>query len=154
MFVHHTNITSFILQDISGHWAEPNIQYLVDEGVLIGYPDQTFHPNSPITRAEAAIIISRLQKSKQETSHTAKTLLDNYRDHEEIPSWAKEAIVEVTESHIMTGYKDDTFKPNHYVSRHEAYQIIHNWKPQPIQEEKAGERYITRAEFCTLILNS
>ncbi|MFO7173487.1 MAG: S-layer homology domain-containing protein, partial [Bacillota bacterium] len=40
------------LWDIRNHWAEAQIRALVDQGVVNGYPDGSFKPEQPITRAE------------------------------------------------------------------------------------------------------
>lgn len=46
--------------DITGHWAEAKIRRCMDRGIVEGYPDGTFCPNKPITRAEVCVIIDRL----------------------------------------------------------------------------------------------
>ncbi|RKN86920.1 S-layer homology domain-containing protein [Paenibacillus ginsengarvi] len=35
--------------DTKGHWAEPTINRLVDQGILDGYPDGTFRPDEPVS---------------------------------------------------------------------------------------------------------
>lgn len=42
------------------HWAYDAVQELVDQGIIIGYPDGTFKGNRAMTRYEFAIAISRL----------------------------------------------------------------------------------------------
>jgi len=42
--------------DISGHWAEASIITMLNTGVIGGYPDGTFKPNNPITRAELQLL--------------------------------------------------------------------------------------------------
>ncbi len=44
--------------DINGHWAEEQIKRISDKGIISGYPDGTFKPDAPITRAEFAKIAS------------------------------------------------------------------------------------------------
>lgn len=39
-------------------WASAHVRTLVEAGVITGYPDRTFRPNMPITREEAAAILS------------------------------------------------------------------------------------------------
>ena len=45
--------------DIAGHWAESYVAVLAEKGVITGYEDNAFHPDTPITRAEAVTIINR-----------------------------------------------------------------------------------------------
>lgn len=44
------------------HWAYDNIMEIYDKGLISGYPDGTFRPNELLTRAEAAVIIWRLNE--------------------------------------------------------------------------------------------
>lgn len=44
--------------DIKGHWAEQRIIRIANKGIISGYPDGTFKPDAPITRAEFAKIAS------------------------------------------------------------------------------------------------
>ncbi|MBJ6362081.1 N-acetylmuramoyl-L-alanine amidase [Paenibacillus sp. GCM10012307] len=44
----------------AGHWAAGAISTAVDAGIIKGYADGTFKPEQPVTRAELAVIISRL----------------------------------------------------------------------------------------------
>ncbi|RHT85803.1 hypothetical protein DW724_15120, partial [Butyricicoccus sp. AM27-36] len=46
--------------DISGHWAENEIERAAAFGWISGYPDGTFHPDARITRAEAMTMINRV----------------------------------------------------------------------------------------------
>ena len=46
--------------DISGHWAEKEIERAATLGWVSGYTDGSFHPDAPITRAEAMTLINRV----------------------------------------------------------------------------------------------
>lgn len=43
--------------DIQGHWAQSFIQSLAARGVIRGFPDGTFRPDEPVTRAQFAAMI-------------------------------------------------------------------------------------------------
>lgn len=46
--------------DITGHWAQAAIKKAQDIGIMNGYSDGTFRPNSKLTRAEAVTAINRV----------------------------------------------------------------------------------------------
>lgn len=50
------------VDDITGHWAETQIRRCMERGLLQGYPDGSFQPDKPVTRAELAMILDRLDK--------------------------------------------------------------------------------------------
>ena len=49
--------------DIKGHWAEKEINKVIAEGVMIG-DEKGFRPDEPVTRAELAVVLSRLLEKK------------------------------------------------------------------------------------------
>ena len=51
-----------IVDDITGHWAEDDIRWCIEHGLMKGYPDGSFQPDKPVTRAELAVILDRLEK--------------------------------------------------------------------------------------------
>ena len=54
-------ITDLTFSDVpSTHWARAAIQNAAAKGWVSGYPDGTFRPNSPITRAEAFAMINKM----------------------------------------------------------------------------------------------
>ena len=50
------------VDDVTGHWAEKSIRRCMERGLLQGYPDGSFQPDKPVTRAELAVILDRLDK--------------------------------------------------------------------------------------------
>ena len=52
--------------DVSGHWAEKYIRNLYFAGIMNGYPDGTFKPDAPITRAELAKVVDEAMKAVDE----------------------------------------------------------------------------------------
>ncbi|MEQ8175519.1 MAG: S-layer homology domain-containing protein [Syntrophomonadaceae bacterium] len=45
------------------HWAYPYITTMVQNGILAGYPDGSFRPEDPVTRAQCAALLLRLTSS-------------------------------------------------------------------------------------------
>ena len=48
-----------IVDDITGHWAEKDIRWCIEHGFMKGYPDGSFKPDQPVTRAELAVVLRR-----------------------------------------------------------------------------------------------
>ena len=54
----------------SGYWASGFIQALASRGVLSGFPDGSFRPNEPVTRAQyAAMIRQAFPQSADSSCH-------------------------------------------------------------------------------------
>lgn len=47
-----------VAKDYEGHWAEEYIKKAINAGYMTGYPDGSFKPDNPITRAEFARVLS------------------------------------------------------------------------------------------------
>lgn len=45
-------------KDYEGHWAQPYIEKAINYGYMTGYPDGSFKPDNPISRAEFARVLS------------------------------------------------------------------------------------------------
>lgn len=61
--------------DVKNHWAELYIAALAEKGIVTGYVDGTFRPETPITRAEAVTIVNRAV-----TRNCAPNLTVQFRD--------------------------------------------------------------------------
>ncbi len=48
------------VDDVTGHWAEDAIRWCMEHELLQGYPDGSFGPDKPVTRAELATVLRRL----------------------------------------------------------------------------------------------
>ncbi|OPX88849.1 MAG: Cellulosome-anchoring protein precursor [Pelotomaculum sp. PtaB.Bin104] len=117
------------LNDISGHWAQSNIEELVATGAVSGYPDGSFKPGNPITRAEFATI---LVKAFKLTDSNGKIFADTVRH------WAKDYIAKAAASGIVNGYDADTFGPDYLITREQmAVMIVRAAKLSP----SAGEAH-------------
>ena len=90
--------TSNSFSDISGHWAEAEIERAVAFGWIAGYPDGTFRPDTYITRAEAMTMINRvlcrMPQSEKDLLRTMVVWPDN-----KPTDWYYLAVQEATNSH-------------------------------------------------------
>lgn len=46
--------------DLEGHWAKAAIEQMAELGIIGGFPDGSFRPNEPVTRAQVAVLLQRL----------------------------------------------------------------------------------------------
>ncbi len=84
--------------DTSGHWAEKYIGAAQALGLVEGYPDGTFHPDSYITRAEAMTIINRVLGRKPHEEGLLDDMI-KWSDNLDERAWYYEQIQEATNSH-------------------------------------------------------
>lgn len=102
-----------------GYWANCEINKLVAANVIAGYPDRTFKPTLPVSRAEFASLIA----NGLELSRCAETCSSAFCD---VPAlhWANNSVQRSVGAGYMAGYPDCTFKPGIPISRAEAITTI------------------------------
>ena len=82
------------------HWAKNAIAMVKAEGWITGYPDGTFRPDAPITRAEAVSIVNRMFDRAADTNfvnvhdYEIKSFTDLNGSH-----WAYYEIMEAAHTH-------------------------------------------------------
>ncbi len=103
------------LSDISASWAKPDIEALLADGVLTGYPDRTFRPENSVTRAEFARILAK-------AFHYESSGKPNFADIQN--HWARRDICALTEKGIIRGYPDGRFHPDARISRAEMTTML------------------------------
>ncbi|HCG99872.1 MAG TPA: hypothetical protein DE036_08860 [Actinobacteria bacterium] len=110
-----TSPTKATFKDLSTqHWGYQYAETLNSYGVMVGYPDKTFKADKEITRAEVAKVVATVRKLPE----AAGKLKDIGS------SWAKTFIDACVEAGAMTGYSDNTFKPDKSVTRAEAADVL------------------------------
>ncbi len=119
------NVTAF--PDMEGHWASDYAVYLSRLGVINGKPaaDGTvvFDPNTPVTRAEFAVMLCRWLKI--DTKLYAG--LDSFADQNEFPDWAADSISAVKMLGLMDGTEESScrsFSASKPLTRIEAAVIL------------------------------
>ncbi len=97
-----------VLKDIKGHWAEQAILKLLARGIVKGYPDQTFRPDTSISRAEFAAMLVKAFKLEATTGK----VFEDTANH-----WAREIIANAAAHGIVIGYDTSTFGPDDPITR-------------------------------------
>lgn len=94
------------------HWAYNAVMFMVEKGIITGYPDNTFRPDTPVTRAEFARIMVVALNLPMKVADTP-SFKDVPKDH-----WAYPYVE--TAKYYLTGFRTssgDYFKPSDYAVR-------------------------------------
>ena len=62
--------------DVDDHWGVEYIGASFAGGLIVGYPDGTFRPDNPVTRAEAVTLICRAEERDEKLFDTVNTFSD------------------------------------------------------------------------------
>ena len=103
--------------DITGHWAEANLQKFIDEGYLSGYGNDVYKPNSSITRAEMATIVDKME------GYQDKADISQYKDVSST-SWYYDSVAKIVGADIMVGTGKNTWSPQGNVTREQLCVIV------------------------------
>ena len=114
--------------DVSANdWFNNAVSTMANAGVLTGYPDGTFKPNAPITRAEFAAIAARFSDVTYNGKCSFTDVAATY--------WAADEIALAEHLGWITGYPDDTFRPGRNITRAEAMTLINRVLERAVEEE-------------------
>ncbi len=106
--------STYYPSDTIEHWARDAISWGYRYKFIAGYPDGTFRPDRPITRAETAKIVSGYLSRPPVP---ACSFVDVNIFH-----WAAGYIYSVRD--LLQGYPDGTFRPDNQTTRAEAFVIL------------------------------
>ena len=120
--------------DIS-RWSAHDIEYMADQKVVYGYPDNEFKPANNLTRAEFAALISRFAELE-------KTDKENPFPDLESSHWAYEDILKLNASGLMQGYEDGTYRPESQITRAEVMTVVNK-----ILGRNPSEPYVKALDF-------
>ncbi|MCG6137321.1 MAG: S-layer homology domain-containing protein [Nostoc sp. LLA-1] len=103
----------------SNYWAAQFIQQLSQRGVIAGFPDGSFRPEEPVTRAQfAAMINNAFQKAPQRQAVNFVDVPSNF--------WAANAIRQSYTIGFLAGYPGNRFEPNQNILRQQVLVSLAN----------------------------
>jgi S-layer homology domain len=111
--------------DVAGNWAEPFIKALVEKDIIKGYPDGTFKPDQPVTRAEFAALLNRAFELKDVRAA---------RKFKDVPAkfWAAAVIQKAYKGGFLSGYPNGTFAPKQNIIRIQSLvSLVNGSKLEP-----------------------
>jgi len=103
--------------DVPSHWAYQDIVAMAARGIAKGMPDGEFAPDSSVTRAQFAVLLTRT---------LGKSGLSPVGRFKDVKSWAwyYQAVETAAGLGLVEGYGDSTFKPDARISRQEMTTMI------------------------------
>ncbi|XGV99688.1 MAG: S-layer homology domain-containing protein [Leptolyngbya sp. BL-A-14] len=103
----------------SSYWASGFVQALVSRQIIAGFPDGSFRPEEPVTRAQFAAIIRKAFN---------KTPIRNPVQFTDIPAgfWAADAIQAAYTTGFLAGYPGNTFRPSENIPRAQVLVSLAN----------------------------
>ncbi|WP_199247398.1 DUF1565 domain-containing protein [[Phormidium] sp. ETS-05] len=103
----------FAFNDVGGNWAASYITALAKKGIIAGFPDGTFRPDEPVTRAQFAAIVSKA------FAPVAKRDGIGFGD---VTSsfWGAAAIQSAYRGGFLAGYPGNVFRPNQEIPKVQA----------------------------------
>ncbi|MEH1950879.1 MAG: DUF1565 domain-containing protein [Nostoc sp.] len=103
----------------ANYWAKTYIEALASQNIIAGFPDGSFKPNEPVTRAQFATIVTKaLTPAAKRPAIQFKDVASNF--------WAYAAIRSAYQSQFVSGYPDGTFKPQQQIPRVQALVALAN----------------------------
>lgn len=121
-YCHGTSTGTASFTDVSPtkYYAEP-IAWAEEQGLISGYGNGKMGPNDPLTREQAALILSKyLAGLGLEATPGALA----YTDAGRVSPWAQEAVSVCTQLGVFSGYPDGSFGPKNTLTRAEAAVLM------------------------------
>ncbi|ULO07650.1 S-layer homology domain-containing protein [Paenibacillus sp. 19GGS1-52] len=123
-----TSVSPF--KDVPAGAYSGYVAALYDAGLVHGFPEGTFRPNLPVTRAEGASLIAAAKKLKPESA-VSSVFLDVPQN-----SWYAGSILALTRAGITSGTSKDHFTPDANIVLAEAITLLYRsfFSPSIIQD--------------------
>jgi hypothetical protein len=106
----------------SSYWARDFISELAERDIIAGFPDGSFRPDSPVTRAQFAAM---MRKANNEFN---KGKVRNAINFVDVPSryWAYTAIQDAYTTGFLAGYPGNIFRPEQNIPREQVLTSLAN----------------------------
>ena len=106
-----------------GDWYAQAVNWAASVGVVNGFDDGTFQPNTAITREQLAAILRNYAAYKG-LDVSASGDLSAYTDANSVSDWAKESVTWAVGEHLISGITDDTLAPQACATRAQVAAIL------------------------------
>ena len=115
--------------DVSDEWYATAVNWAANVGVVNGYEDNTFRPNTAITREQLAAMLMNYSAWKGEDV-SARADLSTYSDAATISSWANDVMQWAVAEGLISGMTEDTLQPQGNATRAQVAAILQRFLAQ------------------------
>ena len=111
------NVKTYTFEDAPpDHWAWKFIEGIYAAGLTVGFPDGTYRPDNPVTRAEMAVFI---KKGIHGSTYSPPAADGSHPFSDIAGHWAEEWIEDLYDEGFTSGFPDGTYRPQNNVTRAE-----------------------------------
>lgn len=115
----------------TGKWYHVSIDYVLTHSIMNGVSGTSFAPNSNLTRSMLVQILFNLEGKPQSASASFSDV--------KVDAWYAKAVGWAAANKVVTGYADDTFRPNAAVTREQAAAILYRYAQSKGIDVSVGE---------------
>lgn len=108
----------------NGMYYADAVLWAQGKAIAKGYDDGNFHPNDYISREEMAAFLCRYDNNAIQKDNKS---LSRFKDYDDISHWALDSIQWAVNYSVMSGYTDNTLRPQWEISRAELAVMIMNY---------------------------
>ena len=112
-------------------WYATAVNTMASLGMVTGYPDGTFHPDAPITRAEFVAVALAFAYEPENASCVFSDVSTS--------SWYYTYVAQATTYGWISGYPDGSFRPDNSITRAEVSVIVNNMLGRNADREYVDE---------------
>lgn len=120
-----TETAQLNFEDVKDEWYEKYIETAYKNGIVNGVDEKTFGVGSPVTRADACVMLTRAAEAYYKTFNKKETLIE-IADFDLINEYAKASVDMLLRAGIVSGFEDGTFKPEQNITRAQAAKMIYS----------------------------
>ena len=113
--------------------------WAVKNGLINGYPDNSFQPDSPILRQEFAAVFARYLSYKK-LEITGDDVASGFRDSSSFPDYAKESIETLRKTGLVKGDSAGNYNPEDNMTRAEIAQVIARFLEKTAEKKTLEEK--------------
>ena len=106
--------------DLVGHWSAPFVEALAEKNLVKGFLNGTFQPDNQVTRAQFAALVTAAFPEVAKTQQVLR--------FSDVPAdfWAARAIRQAQAQGFLSGFPDDSFRPNAPLTKVQAIVALVN----------------------------